>query len=230
MTPRRPKVVIYSFLVLLFVVLLLNFIVFRHFLVVVLVAASVAAMLGPLYDRLTAALGGRRSLAATLMVTVTTVVILVPLLSYGVLLANQAVGFFETIRPELEPEALRELWRKEIPERFPWFAQLREWLSLEGSGLPPMSEFVSPALSRLASGANHLVQRTIGGLTSALFDLILFLITLFFILRDGKSSETSWEPLLLSRPTGPTRSTIASLGRSKVFSTRWSWFPLSRAF
>ena len=49
-----------------------------------------------------------------------------------------------------------------------------------------MSEFVSPALSRLASGANHLVQRTIGGLTSALLDLILFLITLFFILRDGK--------------------------------------------
>ncbi len=186
LTPRRPKVVIYSFLVLLFVVLVLNFIVFRHFLIVVLVAASVAAMLGPLYDRLTAALGGRRSLAAALMVAVTTVAILVPLLSYGVLLGNQAVGLFETIRPELEPEALRELWMKKIPERFPWFAQLREWLSLEGSGRPPMSEFVSPALSRLASGANHLVQRTIGGLTSALLDLILFLITLFFILRDGK--------------------------------------------
>jgi predicted PurR-regulated permease PerM len=186
LAPRRPKVIVYSFVALLSVVLVLNFFVFRHFLIVVMVAASVAAMLGPLYDRLTGALGGRRSLAAGIMVAVTTVVILVPLLSYGVLLGNQAVGFFETIRPELEPEALRNLWERKLPERFPWFAQLPEWLSLGSSDRTSMSDFVSPALSQLASGANRLIQRTVAGLTSALLDLILFLITLFFILRDGE--------------------------------------------
>jgi predicted PurR-regulated permease PerM len=107
-------------------------------------------------------------------------------LSYGVLLGNQAVGFFETIRPELEPEALRNLWEQKLPARFPWFAQLREWLSLGGPERTSMSEFVSPALSQLASGANRLIQRTVAGLTSALLDLILFLITLFFVLRDGE--------------------------------------------
>jgi predicted PurR-regulated permease PerM len=46
-------------------------------------------------------------------------------------------------------------------------------------------ELIPPALSRLVSGANRLVQSAVAGLTSTLLDLILFLITLFFILRDG---------------------------------------------
>jgi predicted PurR-regulated permease PerM len=183
--PRRRRVATYSFLVVFFIVLVLNFVVFRHFLIVVIVAASVAAMLGPLYDRLTRAFRGRRSLAAGVMVALTTVIILVPLLSYGVLLGNQAVGFFESVRPHLQPEALRELLTQKLPARYPWLADLRDWLQLDLPGQTTAMEFISPALSQLASGANRLVQRGVAGLTTALLELILFLITLFFILRDG---------------------------------------------
>lgn len=200
--PRRPKVVIYSFLVLFFLVLLLNFLVFRHFLVVVMVAASVAALLGPLYDRLTHALGGRRSVAAGLMVAATTVIILVPLLSYGVLLGNQAVAFFEAIRPHLGPDALRRLWTEEFPTRFPWFANLEDWLRLDQPDRTPIMDFISPALLQLASGTNRLVQRAVAGLTSALLDLILFLITLFFILRDGRKLGTELRDIA---PVSPER-------------------------
>jgi len=182
---RRPRVVYYSFLALFFLVLVLNFIVFQHFLITVAVSASVAALLGPFYDRLTRALGGRRSLAAGLIVTLTTVVILVPLTSYAVLLGNQAISFFTWIRPRLQPEALRLLWTNTLPERFPWLVTVKEWLQLEPDQTPQM-ELLSPALSRLASGANLIIQRTVTGLTSTLLDLILFLITLFFILRDGR--------------------------------------------
>jgi predicted PurR-regulated permease PerM len=185
--PRRRRVAIYSFLVVFFIVLVLNFIVFRHFLIIVIVAASVAAMLGPLYDRLTKAFRGRRSLAAAVMVALTTIIILVPLLSYGVLLGNQAVGFFESVRPDLQPEALRELLTQKLPGRYPWLADLRDWLRLDLPGQTSPMEFISPALSQLASGANRLVQRGVAGLTTALLDLILFLITLFFILRDGNT-------------------------------------------
>ena len=90
---RRPKVVFYSFLLLLFFVFFLAFLVFRHFLVTVAVSASVAALLGPVYDRLTRALRGRRSLSAALMVALTTLVILVPLLTYTILLSSQTVDF-----------------------------------------------------------------------------------------------------------------------------------------
>ena len=48
-------------------------------------------------------------------------------------------------------------------------------------------ELISPALSQLASGANRIIQGAVAGVTSALLYLILFLITLFFILRDGEA-------------------------------------------
>jgi predicted PurR-regulated permease PerM len=180
---RRPRVVFYSFIVLFCIVLVLNFILFRHFLLVVIVATSVAAMLGPLYDRLTRTLGGRRSLAAGMIVALTTIVIFVPLFSYAVLLGNQAVSLFEVIRPRLEPEALRTFLTEELPARYPWLEYAKGWLQL-GTGQAPIDN-ISPVLSRLASGVNRLVQGAVAGLTSTLFDLILFLITLFFVLRDG---------------------------------------------
>jgi predicted PurR-regulated permease PerM len=188
--PRRQRVVVYSFLVLFFIVLILNYFVFRHFLIVVMVAGSVAAMLGPLYDRLTKAFRGKRSLAAGVMVALATVIILVPLLSYGVLLGNQAVSFFDSVRPYLQPESLRELLTQKLPARYPWLADLRDWLQFNLPGETTAMDFISPALSQLASGANRLMQRGVAGLTSALLDLILFLITLFFILRDGAKLGT----------------------------------------
>jgi predicted PurR-regulated permease PerM len=63
---------------------------------------------------------------------------------------------------------------------------VKEWLQLDQPDQTAAMEFISPALSRLASGANRLVQGAVARLTSTLLDLILFLITLFFILRDGK--------------------------------------------
>lgn len=46
---------------------------------------------------------------------------------------------------------------------------------------------ISPALSQVASGANRIIQGAVTGVTSAVLYLILFLITLFFILRDGEA-------------------------------------------
>jgi predicted PurR-regulated permease PerM len=184
---RRPRVVFYSFLVLLAFILFLAFLVFRHFLITVGVSMSIAALLGPVYDRLTRALGGRRSLSAGLMVALTTVVILVPLLSYAVLLGNQALGFYDWVRPRLEPDALRQLWSEALPARYAWFAGLKEYFQLSQLDQARWMEIISPALSQMATGANRLIQGAVAGLTSALLDLVLFLITLFFVLRDGRT-------------------------------------------
>jgi len=188
---RRAKVVFYSFLVILCFVLFLAFLVFRHFLITAAVAASVAALLGPIYDRLTRALRGRRSVSAAILVAVTVIVILVPLLTYAVLLKNQAVGFYEWIGPRLEPETLGRLWSEELPARYAWIESVRQRLQLIGLDQERLLSIVSPALSQLAAGANHGIQRALTGLTSALLYLILFLLTLFFILRDGESLATT---------------------------------------
>jgi predicted PurR-regulated permease PerM len=187
---RRPKVLFYSFLVLLFLIFFAAFLVFRHFLVTVAVSASVAALLGPVYDRLNAALRGKRSLSAALMVALTTVVILVPLLTYAILLSNQAVDFYEWIRPRLEPDALRQLWIQDLPARYSWVQTLQQRFQLTELDQERLMQIISPALSRLASGANRVIQGAVTGVTSALLYLILFLITLFFILRDGDALRT----------------------------------------
>ncbi len=185
--PRRAKVVFYSFLVVLFFILFLAVLVFRHFLITAAVAASVAALLGPVYDRLTKALRGRRSISAAVMVGATVVVILVPLLTYAVLLKNQVVGFYDWVRPRLEPETLGKLWTEELPARYTWVASLKETLQLTGIDQERLMEMISPALTQVASGANQVVQGAVAGLTSAVLYLILFLLTLFFILRDGEA-------------------------------------------
>ncbi|MBI3932097.1 MAG: AI-2E family transporter [Acidobacteria bacterium] len=158
--------------------LYLAFLVFRHFVLVFTVAAAVALLLNPLQRALSRLVGGRSSLASALVVLACTALILVPVLSLAALLGNQAGAFFEWLKPHLQPAALERLWQETLPERFPGVAA---WLPSE-ERLTPL---VSDALSRLAATANALIQRTVAGLTTALFEVALFLLILFFLLRDG---------------------------------------------
>jgi len=173
------KVVRYSLLACLFLILVLAFVVFRPFILTFAVAASVSLLLAPAHDRLTRALGGRHSLAAALLVLLCTVMILVPVLSYGVLLVDQAAGFFDWVRPRLEPAALDRLWRETLPARFPL---LMDWLRSTGMGAMPSA---SAALGRLTSAAQGVVQAVLGGVATAALDLVIFLMMVFFLLRDA---------------------------------------------
>lgn len=179
MSERRRRDLLPPLLAALAVILLFAFLVFRPFLLAFAVAASVALLLAPLQRRLTKALGQRATLAAALLVLVTTVAILVPLVSSLAILGNQARSFFGWLKPRLQPQELERLFRQTLPEQFPW---LGEWVEHGQAQLMP---FVSGALSQLASAANGLVQGLVAGLTSAVLELLLFLLVLFFLLRDG---------------------------------------------
>jgi len=172
---RLPLLIVFA------IVVLLAFLVFRHFILEVTVAGAMALLLAPIHHRLSRALGARPSLSAGLLVLLCTLLLLLPVLGYATLLGQQAVSFFEWVRPRLQPAQIQELWQEALPARFPW---IREWVRLDAETL---SRLVSAALSRLASGANGFIQGAVGGLTSALLELALFLMTLFFLLRDGPS-------------------------------------------
>src|SRR5262245_3721188 len=159
---------------------LLAFLVFRYFLAVFAVAASVALLLAPLHRRTRRALRGRENLSAALLVLVTTLVILLPVASSVLLLSQHAVQFFEWLRPRLEPQALQELWRETLPERLPF---LQAYLRFDQA---EASQAASAILERLATGAQRLLQGGLAGATEALFELLLFLMMLFFLLRDGE--------------------------------------------
>lgn len=162
---------------------LLAFLVFRHFLAVFTVAGSVALLLAPLHRRMRRLLGGRRNLAAGLLVLATTFVILLPIVVSVLLLSEQAVQFFEWLKPQLQPEALRELWRETLPQRLPFLQGFLRFDEAEAS------KAASTILERLTGGANSVVQGGLAGVTTALFELLIFLMMLFFLLRDGEKLQ-----------------------------------------
>jgi predicted PurR-regulated permease PerM len=177
MPDRRQRDVVTPILVVLFFVVVLAFLVFRPFLLTFTVSASVALLIHPLYARLSRALGGRGSLSAALIVLVTTAAILIPLVSSTVILGGQLMAFLDWVGPRLEPAEIDKLWRAWARPR------LGPWLDRWQVHLMPL---VSSALSSLAAGATALVQRVAAGVTTAIYELTLFLVMQFFLLRDGR--------------------------------------------
>lgn len=157
----------------------LAFQVFRPFLLDFTAAASVTLLLAPLQRRLARLLRGRSSIAAALLVLLVFGLILLPVLSYAAILGQQAVAVYEWIRPRVEPGALRELWRHRLLDDYPLIAA---WLAPDEAAF---TQFVSSALSRVAAAFNTFIQAAVTRVTTTLFDLFLFLLMLFFLLRDG---------------------------------------------
>jgi predicted PurR-regulated permease PerM len=176
---QQRLIVLVPLLVCAVLVAIMAFQVFRPFFLDLTVAGSVALLLAPLQRRFTSLVRGRASLAAALLVLLVTVTILLPVLSSAALLGQQAFGFFDWLSPRLRPDALESLWRDTLPDRYP---RLAPWFKASGGGAMPL---VSDALSRFAAGANNLIQKIVSGLTSAALELVLFLLILFFFLRDG---------------------------------------------
>jgi predicted PurR-regulated permease PerM len=171
------------------IIVLLAFLVFRYFLAVFTVAGCVALLVQPFHRRLRAALGGRRNLAAGLLVLITTLLILLPIVISVLLLSEQAVQFFDWLRPRLQPDALRELWRETLPQRLPF---LQGYLRFDEA---EASVAASAILERLTSGANSVLQGGLAGATTALFELVIFLMMLFFLLRDGEALQSELQAI-----------------------------------
>jgi predicted PurR-regulated permease PerM len=134
-------------------VLILAFLVFRFFLLTFTIAGSLALLMAPAQRQLTQRLWGMRSLSAGLLVLVVIVAMLLPLLSYATIIAQQATGAVEFLRPHLEPAAFDKLWRETLPQKFPL---LMAWVR-RFTGGAAMSSATS-ALSALATWAKHLAQ------------------------------------------------------------------------
>jgi predicted PurR-regulated permease PerM len=161
-------------------VAVLSYLVFRHFILTFTVAASVALVLAPAQRRLTRSLGGYRSLAAVALVLACAVVLLVPLAVFAFLLTQQATAAFEWLRPHLEPAAIEKLWRETLPARYPF---LMAWMR-ESSGGGSVGA-ASQALARITDAVNTFLQLAVVQFLSGLMDMIVFMMILFFLIRDG---------------------------------------------
>ncbi len=200
-----------SYLALFILAAVLNLWMFRYFLVTLATAAAIAVLLSPLFEQLSAELKGWRSLAAGLVTAVVALVILVPVAGYGAILTRQAVDVFERVRPHLEPQAISDLWSRVLPERIPRLRSLQEFFG--ATSLDGALARVAPVLSDLATGANRFLQTALAGVANAVLYLILFLLAMFFLLRDG--GRFVKEIVVLLPFSGPEREEIfRSVGRT----------------
>jgi predicted PurR-regulated permease PerM len=117
-------------------------------------------------------------------------VILIPILTSLFLLARQTALFLDWIRlqPLVGPEEMRSFW-EELPRRYPG---LKSWIAFLQAQVTPI---LSGGIAQLAGGANGLLQNVLGRVTHAAIDLGLFLLMLFFLLRDGGRLKKELRPI-----------------------------------
>jgi predicted PurR-regulated permease PerM len=103
---------------------------------------------------------------------------------YGALIFQQAVAFLDWLRPHLEAREWDRFWREVVPQRSPKLANLLRQIGWEA---PPLTA----GLARASEVANHYVQVLLTGVATVVLDLVIFLMMLFFLLRDGDDLRES---------------------------------------
>jgi predicted PurR-regulated permease PerM len=170
-----------------------------------LLGAVLAGTLSPLHERLATAVGGRRSLSATLVTVGVVLLLLVPLFIMGVILVKEVLGAVGFVRNTLQQQGVPGL-----------VARLPDWLAKWVNGeLARGSRANGDLSSELAQWPR--VRQALGtaadifGSTSHLVLMaVLMLLALFFLLRDGPTL-IGWAERTPTMPPGRVRSILVEL-------------------
>lgn len=177
--PRQERAGKLVLLILAVVISLLFLWMIRQFLVALLLAAVFSAMTRPLFDRVTAALGGRRRLAAVLTILFVLLVLIIPLAAFFGVVAAQAVHVIDNAGPWIERQLASPSLLDDLLARFPqlgWLAEYQDTI-LERAG----------ELAGTAGGflLNNVAAFTRGTATF-LLQLFVMLYAMFFFLLSGR--------------------------------------------
>ena len=145
-----------------------------------LIAAVLAGVLSPLYEKAVRRLGGRRSLVAALFTAATVVLILIPLGVLATIAIQQAVEATAVVRDTIAAEGVGGLIAKAPDSIEGWLHRFEKQLPTE----------IDKARTQFAAGGRW----ALGAVSGALavlgrfgFKLAMMLIAFFFLLRDGRA-------------------------------------------
>ena len=169
---------------LLLAVAVLAFYIFKPFLIPLALAAIFAVVLYPLYRRIHRALGGWESVAALLTVLVSLVCLIVPVSLLATRVAGEAQQFYLSLDSGSGRGTLDSA-----------LAQGTHYLSPYVPGVEDMRETISGNIdvyAREAAGwvAGHL-GAAFASLAALLLGLFIFLISLYYLLRDGERFKSA---------------------------------------
>lgn len=178
--PFQPDTFRKSFLILLVIAISLLFVaMIRDFLIALLMAAILSGMFHPLYRRLERAFRGRRALASATTIILVLLLIVIPLIAFLGLVANQALDLSERVRPWVEGQISEPTVLDQLIERVPLLGAIEPYRQ-------GILERLGDLAGRIGSFAVGLVATA--ARSTAMFVLLLFvmLYAMFFFLIDGR--------------------------------------------
>jgi predicted PurR-regulated permease PerM len=153
--------------------------VLRPFLAAILFAAAVVISSWPLFLRLQARMGGRRTLAALAMTLSLTLLVIIPLALVAYNLADDVGRIYEQIKAGIDAGSLQwPAWLRQIP-------LVGGWLDQYLSSLVASREQMTDLAKRMLEPARHFLMS--GGmlLGTGVVQLSLAVFVSFFLYRDG---------------------------------------------
>jgi len=159
-----------------------------------LLAAVLAVVLGQLHDWLSAKFGGRRGLAAGLVLFAVLLLLIVPLVSLSAVIVKEASDGARFVLETVRSEGLSGLidW---LPER------LQDFLRKAFEGLGDLGQLAQKHLGEQGPKAATAVAAAIAATGGLLFELTMMLIALFFLLVRGDALLAWLDDVLPLRPS-----------------------------
>ncbi|MFO7277022.1 MAG: AI-2E family transporter [Pseudomonadota bacterium] len=161
-------------------VVLLSFQVLQPFIVSLVWAGILAYVTWPLYVRLERALGGRRTFAALLMTSLLTAAVIIPTVWLIAVLRVELINAYREVAALLARGP-------QIPEqllRLPWIG---EWLTEMTARMAEDPRALGEELRQLIDRSFGEVARIVGGVGRNAVKVVITVISLFFMYRDGRA-------------------------------------------
>jgi predicted PurR-regulated permease PerM len=152
--------------------------VLQPFVVPVIWAGILAYVTWPLHEKFVRALGGKRTLAALLMTLLLSAAIILPVVWFAVLIQTQAVPILRSIGPLLATVELPAVLR-DLPLIGPRLQEILEHYVRDPSA-------VDEAVRAFFDRSSGELTTLLGGLGRNLAKLIIAMVSLFFMYRDGE--------------------------------------------
>ncbi len=159
---------------------LVFFLMVRGFLVAVLLAGIFAAMMQPLFRRLTALFRGRRRLASLSTILVVLLLVIVPVGAFFGIVASQAVSVSDSVRPWVERQLEQPNELDRLISRLPLGDRLEPYRGI-------LLERMGDITRRLGTFLVNSVANLTKGTVQFLLQLFIMLYAMYFFLIDGRA-------------------------------------------
>jgi predicted PurR-regulated permease PerM len=205
---RSPQAARWTLLVLTVISLALLALIVEPFAAALFIAAVIAGAVNPWYERLAARIKGRRQVAAGLTTAAILLIVVLPLASIGVVLANDVAAGATYVRTTLRSEGVQGL-ANDLPR--PLRALAEKLMARLPQDQGDLQDLTQKQSGRAAAAVGGVLRTTWG----VVIQLVMMLIAFFFFLVDGPQL-VDWFEDVMPLGRGQTRRLLGEFRRVSV--------------